>query len=137
MKDLFHQIKENASKENNIWNVRLNYWKKLKDYNDKKADKIKPDLRFTKKTAILTLIEVYLTKQFSFLGIFLDKLYELSKYPFKWLLKAFNRKVVYHQFGIDAIRKNMVLNQKLKEVSKVISSLQNKPTISLIRNKIG
>lgn len=134
MEQLFVEIKENASKENNIWNVRLNYWHKLKEYQDKKIDKIKPEVRITKKTIILPFIELYLTQQIPFLGLILDKIWEISKYPVKWILGLFNKQIVYHQFGINAIRKNIELNQKLKEVSNVINKVKNEPTIRLSRN---
>jgi len=133
MEHLFEEIKKNASEENNVWNIRLNYWKKLEEYRAGKIDEIKPNLSVNKKTFFLTLIEIYLTKNFSFLGIALDKLYELSKYPLKHFLRVYNNKIVYHRFGIVAIKRNIVFNQKLKEVSTAIKRVKNEPTIQLLR----
>jgi len=134
MEQLYKEIEENADKENVIWTIRLNYWHKLSEYTTKKIAKIKPDMTITKKSIILTFIEAYITSKISGLGLILDKLYELTKYPIKLLLFFYNKKIIYHKFGIDAIKKNIELNKRLKEISNKIISLRDEPLLHLIRN---
>ncbi|MEK6891615.1 MAG: hypothetical protein AABX25_00355 [Nanoarchaeota archaeon] len=134
MEQLYKEIEENADNENVIWDIRLNYWHKLSDYYTNKIAKIKPDMTITNKSIILTFIEMYITKQILGLGLILDKLYELTKYPLKLLLFFYNKKIIYHKIGIDAIKKNIELNKRLKEISNKMTFLKDEPLLNLVRN---
>ncbi|HOW37127.1 MAG TPA: hypothetical protein PLK34_02675, partial [Candidatus Pacearchaeota archaeon] len=59
---------------------------------------------------------------------------ESSKIPRKKLLKFLNNYFVLHKFGVDAIKRNIEINKKFREIADSYKRMNNNPQIEKIRS---
>lgn len=131
-------ISKMTQRENEIWNKRLGTWKKLHSYYHKDIEKLpEPSFRLFKYGILADIIDFFVLRQQQYptggSTIVLGSL-EAGKKVKKEVLKYLNKKLVYHKFGIDAIKSNIELNNNLKKIADSYKRIWNSVSLSNLRN---
>jgi len=131
-------IAKMGSEENKIWTHRLRTWDSLYKYQKLKIKNLPaPNFKIIKFGLIGDIINAVVLKQqrypiggatITLIGV------EGSKKIKKDIAKFLNEYVTYHLCGIGAIKKNIELNNDLKEVSKKYNQIWGQADTSKIRN---
>lgn len=131
-------IAKMSQEENKVWTHRLNTWKKLCDYKDIEIGRL-PEINF-KRIGISIfgdLINYFLLKKKQHLidtNTLATVVEEGSKKVKKEFLRFFNKYLVYHAMGINAIKKNIELNNNLKRVRDVYKQIWDSADLSKVRD---
>jgi len=134
---LISDISKISQKENKYWQHRLNTWERLRKYYDFKIDELpNPDYKSLGFVIFIDLIKFLFKKQREIISdeTIKEIVKETSKIPKKHILRMLNKYFLYHKLGIDAIKKNIELNQSFKQLAKMYDSLINDPPLQKIRN---
>ena len=131
------RIAELSVEENKSWSHRLTTWNNLVKHYDLKIENL-PNVNFKKTglSAFKDLISYYLTKQKPIISEETIKslIVEGTKIPRKKILKFLNNYLVLHKAGIDAIKLNIEVNKKFKDLLIFHRQILNNPPIHKIRN---
>jgi len=131
------RIAELSVEENKSWNHRLTTWNNLVKHYDLKIENL-PKVNFKKTgfSAFKDLINYYLTKQKPIISEETIKslIVEGTKIPRKKVLKFLNNYFVLHKAGIDAIKLNIEVNKKFKDLLIFHRQILDNPPMHKIRN---
>jgi len=138
--DLMNKIEMIAKlsvEENKSWSHRLTTWNNLVKHYDLKIDSLpNPNFKKIGFSALKDLIQYYLTKQKPIISeeTIESLIIEGTKIPKKKLLRFLNNYFVLHKAGIDAIKMNIEVNKKFKDLLIYHRQILENPPIEKIRN---
>lgn len=139
-KNLMNKIEKIAKlsvEENKAWSHRLTTWNNLVKHYDLKIDSLpKPDFKKIGLSALIDLISYSLTKQKPIISeeTIESLIVEGTKIPKKKILRFLNYYFVLHKAGIDAIKFNIEVNKKFKELLNFHRQILDNPPIDKIRD---
>lgn len=117
--DNVDEISKMGEEENKIWNKRLSTWSKLSSYKSIEIEKLpRPDIKRIGLGVIGDIIDCLLKQQIYPVGgaTIVTTAIEGGKWARIKTRRFMNIYLTYHLFGINAIKKNIELNKKLKAV---------------------
>jgi len=138
--DLMNKIEKIAElsvEENKSWSHRLTTWNNLVKHYDLKIDSMpNPNFKKTGLSALKDLMQYYLTKQKPIISeeTIESLIEEGTKIPKKELLRFLNNYFVLHKAGIDAIKTNIEVNKKFKDLLSFHKQILGNPPVEKIRN---
>ena len=131
------KIAELSVKENKAWSHRLTTWNNLVKHYDLKIDSLpEPNFKKTGFFALIDIINYFLTKQKPIISekTIGSLMIEGTKIPKKKLLKFLNRYFVLHKTGIDAIKLNIEVNKRFKDLLNFHRQILDNSPVDKIRN---
>lgn len=140
-KEIYEKVEEIAKisqEENKVWTRRLRTWEKLYNYKKDKISKLpSPNFKWIGRGFLGDLINYAVLKQQLYPiggGTIVGITIEGGKAVRKKTSKLINKYLTYHKFGIDAIKKNIEMNNGLKEIRDKYKQILFSDKTSKIRN---
>jgi len=131
-------IAKMSNEENKIWTHRLKTWEKVYNYRDLKIKRLpEPSFKAVKLGFFGDIIDYFILKQqlYPVGGATIAGLtIEGSKKARKETMNFLNKYITYHYFGINAIKKNIEINNELKKLYEVYKNIWRSTDLSKVRN---
>jgi len=131
------KISELSSKENRFWSERVTTWNNLSKHYNLQIDNLpNPNFKRAGVYALIDIIKYLISKKEPIIteDTLKEIIKESSKIPRKKLLKFLNNYFVLHKFGVDAIKRNIEINKKFREIAESYKRMNNSPPIEKIRS---
>ncbi len=132
------KIAKISQEENKVWTKRLKTWENLYEYKEVEINKLPdPSFKWIGRGVLADFVNHAILKQqlYPIGGATIVGLtVEGGKMVRKKTLRYLNKYLTYHKFGIDAIKQNIEMNNKLKEIRDKYKQILSSNMINKIRN---